>query len=57
MQTDVRDVHSNAMDEKDNTKFRDLHDSGKLVKPEQPGHVIAKLAIDAPNKLSGKFLE
>ncbi|KAL8929046.1 MAG: hypothetical protein Q9208_001489 [Pyrenodesmia sp. 3 TL-2023] len=57
MQIDVRDTHSSSMDEKDNAKFRELYESGKLVRPEQPGHVIAKLAVDAPNELSGKFLE
>ncbi|KAL8707667.1 MAG: hypothetical protein Q9220_007329 [cf. Caloplaca sp. 1 TL-2023] len=57
MQMDVRDVHSSLMDEKDVMKFRTLHEEGKLVKPEQSGHVIAKLAIGAPKKLSGRFLE
>lgn len=57
MQMEIRDVHSNSMDEKDNAKFRELHQSGKLVRPEQSGHVIAKLAVDAPKELSGKFLE
>lgn len=57
MQNDIRVVHSKSMDEKDNAKFQDLHQSGKLLKPEQPGHVIAKLAIDAPKGLNGKFLE
>jgi len=37
--------------------FADLKSTGKLLKPEQPGNVIAKLAIGAPNELSGKFLK
>lgn len=57
MQIDIREVHSSSMDEKDNAKFRGLHEEGKLVKPEQPGHVIAKLAINAPKVFSGMFLE
>ncbi|KAL8834029.1 MAG: hypothetical protein Q9170_003960 [Blastenia crenularia] len=57
MQMDVRDKHSALMDEKDVSKFHNLHQEGKLIKPEQPGHVIAKLALDASNDLSGKFLE
>ncbi|KAL9604375.1 MAG: hypothetical protein Q9219_000563 [cf. Caloplaca sp. 3 TL-2023] len=57
MQMDIRNKHSELMDEKDVSKFHTLHQQGQLVKPEQPGHVIAKLAVDAPKDLSGKFLE
>lgn len=57
MQMDIRDKHSELMDEKDVSKFHSLHQQGKLVKPEQPGHVIAKLAVGAPKDLSGQFLE
>ncbi|KAL8723335.1 MAG: hypothetical protein Q9181_007304 [Wetmoreana brouardii] len=57
MQMDIRNVHSALMDEKDVTKFRTLHQEGKMVRPHQPGHVIAKLAVDAPKELSGQFLE
>ncbi|KAL8729577.1 MAG: hypothetical protein Q9166_004657 [cf. Caloplaca sp. 2 TL-2023] len=57
MQIDIRDVHSALMDEKDVTKFQTLHRQGQLVKPEQPGHVIAKLAVGARKELSGQFLE
>lgn len=45
------------MDEKDVIKFKTAHKEGKLVKPEQPGHVIAKLVVSAPRSLSGQFLE
>ncbi|KAI4249150.1 MAG: hypothetical protein L6R40_000608 [Gallowayella cf. fulva] len=57
MQIDIREVHSALMDEKDVTKFRNLHQQGQLVKPEQPGRVIAKLAVGAQKQLSGQFLE
>lgn len=57
MQRDIREKHSNAMDDSDRKKFAELKSSGSLLKPEQPGHVIAKLVIDAPNELSGKFLQ
>ncbi|KAI4259763.1 MAG: hypothetical protein LQ352_000569 [Teloschistes flavicans] len=57
MQQNIRDVHSVSMDEKDVIKFRTAHEEGKLVKPEQPGHVIAKLAVSAPRILSGQFLD
>jgi NAD(P)-dependent dehydrogenase (short-subunit alcohol dehydrogenase family) len=56
MQREIREVHNPHMSATDSQKFSDLFSSGKLVKPEQPGHVIAKLALDAPSNLSGKFL-
>ncbi|KAI4229044.1 MAG: hypothetical protein L6R36_001192 [Xanthoria steineri] len=57
MQSDVRNVHSALMDEKDVAKFHTLHRQGQLVKPEQSGGVIARLAVDAPKQLSGQFLD
>ncbi|KAL8672337.1 MAG: hypothetical protein Q9168_003190 [Polycauliona sp. 1 TL-2023] len=57
MQNDVRNIHSALMDEKDVAKFQTLHRQGQLVKPEQPGHVIAKLAVSASKQLRGQFLE
>lgn len=57
MQSDVRNVHSALMDEKDVAKFHTLHQQGQLVKPEQPGRVIARLAVGAPKQLGGQFLE
>lgn len=57
MQQDIREKHSQYMDEKDKKKFAELKSSGGLVKPEQPGHVIAKLAVDPPRALSGSFLQ
>ncbi|KAF2761365.1 NAD(P)-binding protein [Pseudovirgaria hyperparasitica] len=56
MQRDIREKHQSTMSQKDYEKFSALKTTGKLLKPEQPGHVIAKLAIDAPKELSGKFL-
>lgn len=32
------------------------HADGKLLPPDQPGHVIAKLALAAPSTLSGQFV-
>ncbi|KAL8682825.1 MAG: hypothetical protein Q9186_001154 [Xanthomendoza sp. 1 TL-2023] len=57
MQIDIRDLHSALMDEKDVTKFQTLHRQGQLVKPEEPGHVIARLAVGASKQLSGQFLD
>ena len=56
MQRDLREVHSAMMDEKDNTKFRDAHVNKTLLKPEQPGHVMAKLAVNPDESLSGQYL-
>ena len=55
MQVEVRGYNS-VMDEKDTDKFRSLFEKGELLKPEQPGNVIAKLAVGAGKGLSGKFL-
>jgi NAD(P)-dependent dehydrogenase (short-subunit alcohol dehydrogenase family) len=57
MQRELREVHHEAMDEQDAQKFATLKSSGKLLRPEQPGHVMAKLAIGAGEELSGKFLK
>ncbi|KAL8919808.1 MAG: hypothetical protein Q9172_004788 [Xanthocarpia lactea] len=57
MQIDIRNVHSALMDRKDAAKFQNLHQQGQLVKPEQPGNVIARLAVGASKQLSGQFLE
>jgi len=59
MQREIREVHHERMSDKDRTKFVGLKENGGLLRPEQPGHVIAKLAV-AEGKhvkgLSGKFL-
>ncbi|KAA6412540.1 MAG: short-chain dehydrogenase [Lasallia pustulata] len=57
MQRDIRDVHVSAMKEQDAAKFLTLHKEGRLLKPEQPGHVMAKLVLQAPRNLSGQFLD
>ncbi|KAF1837278.1 NAD(P)-binding protein [Decorospora gaudefroyi] len=56
MQREIREVHHVRMSEKDKEKFSELKSSGGLLTPEQPGHVIAKLAVGGGNELSGKFL-
>ncbi|KAA8899034.1 hypothetical protein FN846DRAFT_990920 [Sphaerosporella brunnea] len=55
MQTDIRSVHKEAMGE-GNERFQELYKEGKLLKPEQPGNVVAKLALRAEKDLSGQFL-
>ncbi|KAK4902702.1 hypothetical protein LTR27_000641 [Elasticomyces elasticus] len=56
MQREIREDHNTAMDEADAARFAELKKTGGLLKPEQPGHVMAKLVLDAPKELSGKFL-
>ena len=56
MQTELRDKHHSTMDEEDRNKFFEAKREGKLLRPEQPGNVIAKLALNASLELSGKFL-
>lgn len=60
MQQEVRGYSTNGvMDKKDAEKFLGLHEGGKLLKAEQPGGVIAGLAIDEKlreEELSGRFL-
>ncbi|KAH8812962.1 short-chain dehydrogenase [Xylogone sp. PMI_703] len=53
MQREIRE--STTMDPEDRIKFRSLDEEGKLLRPEQPGNVIAKLTIEGDSKLSGKF--
>jgi NAD(P)-dependent dehydrogenase (short-subunit alcohol dehydrogenase family) len=57
MQRELREVHHKTMDPKDAEKFAGLKSSGKLLKPEQPGNVIARLVLNATNDQSGKFLK
>ncbi|RAL68492.1 hypothetical protein DID88_007220 [Monilinia fructigena] len=60
MQREIRGYSTNGvMDKKDAEKFLGLYEAGKLLKPEQPGGVLAGLAIDENLKevgLSGKYL-
>lgn len=58
MQVEVRG-HEKVMDEKDVQKFKTLHEGGKLLRPEQPGNVMARLAVSEEKHLKdlgGKFL-
>lgn len=56
MQREIRETHNKAMSEKDTARFVGLKNDGGLLKPEQPGHVIARLAVEAKKELSGKFM-
>ncbi|KAF7713439.1 Short-chain dehydrogenase/reductase (SDR) family protein [Penicillium ucsense] len=56
MQRELREDHVSNLDAEMHSKFFGAHKDGKLVKPEQPGHVMAKLVLDASTELSGQFL-
>lgn len=56
MQKELREKHSETMQETDVAKFCTLHRDGKLLRPDQPGNVMAKLVLNGSNTLSGKFL-
>lgn len=56
MQRELREVHSSTMAKKDNDKFLGLYQEGKLLKPSDPGDVMAKMVLDPPRELNGKFI-
>lgn len=58
MQREIREVHSRSgvMAEKDRIKFLEAYEKKTLLRPDQPGNVIAKLVVGAPRELSGMFV-
>ena len=56
MQRDIREKHLSKLSEVDRKKFVSAAEEGKLLKPELPGNVIARLALDATEELTGKLL-
>lgn len=54
MQDEVRGYYE-IMDHADVEKFRSLHLEKRLLRPEQPGDVMARLVLCAGRELSGKF--
>ncbi|CRK45959.1 hypothetical protein BN1723_006800 [Verticillium longisporum] len=57
MQKLIREGGKDAMNAKDHSAFSSAYDSGELVKPEQPGHVMARFVIDPDHSLTGKLEE
>lgn len=57
MQALIRSTGKDIMDKAQYENFVEVFEQGKLLKPEQPGNVIAKLAADPAKDLSGKFLK
>ncbi|KAI8920147.1 hypothetical protein DFJ77DRAFT_451325 [Powellomyces hirtus] len=56
MQQQIREGGKEAMGEVDHDRFVQFKDSGKLLSPDVPGYVIAKLALHAEKELSGQFI-
>jgi NAD(P)-dependent dehydrogenase (short-subunit alcohol dehydrogenase family) len=56
MQISLRNEYAEIMDPEDKAKFANLKKNGQLLRPEQPGNVMARVALNAPTKLSGQFL-
>ncbi|KAI1825010.1 short-chain dehydrogenase [Xylaria intraflava] len=54
MQKQIREEGHTAMPPDLHAAFVADHDSGRLLNPNQPGTVIAKLVIQAPSALTGK---
>jgi len=57
MQETLASTHFAKMEQNDTERFRTMRKEGKMLKPEQPGNVMAKLVLDAPAELSGEFLK
>lgn len=57
MQNILRDNPKEVMKQSDHNIFVSAHAEGRLVKPEDCGHVIAALALKCPKSLSGEFCE
>lgn len=58
MQREIREDHAKSGDLPPGAlqKYAQAHRDGKLLKPEQPGNVMARLVLDAPKELSGRFI-
>lgn len=57
LQKSIRNTGQGAMDPEAYSTLLDLHRDGKLLKPEQPGNVLAELALRADKDISGKFFK
>jgi NAD(P)-dependent dehydrogenase (short-subunit alcohol dehydrogenase family) len=56
MQAEIRQHGKESMDAAAYQTFIDVFETGTLVKPEQPGRVLASLAVSGLLSLSGQFL-
>jgi NAD(P)-dependent dehydrogenase (short-subunit alcohol dehydrogenase family) len=56
MQATLRLKGKDTMDKTQHQSFVDAFEQGALLKPEQPGTVIAKFVAEPSRELSGKYL-
>lgn len=56
MQREIREEHSHAMTKEDLKTLVNAYKNGQLLRPDQPGNVIARLVVGASKDLSGKFM-
>jgi NAD(P)-dependent dehydrogenase (short-subunit alcohol dehydrogenase family) len=56
LQAAIRSEGKGSMDQAQHDFFVEAHKSGQLLKPEQPGAVIAALVANPSKELSGKVL-
>ncbi|KAH9994729.1 NAD(P)-binding protein [Xylariaceae sp. FL0662B] len=54
MQKEIRELGKAGMTPEAHASFVNEFTSGRLLDPQQPGNVIAKLVVDAPKDLNGK---
>lgn len=55
MQREIREEHAAAMGDEIHKVFVNYHKTGKLLKPDQPGAVIANLVLRGTKQLSGGY--
>lgn len=55
MQAVLRSAGKDTMDKAQYDTFAKAKEEGTLLKPEQPGHVMAKFVASPLKELSGKF--
>ena len=55
MQKEIRDEHAEVMGDEVHNMFVNYHKTGKLLKPDQPGAVIANLVLRSTKQLSGGY--
>ncbi|KAI9637387.1 uncharacterized protein MKK02DRAFT_23892 [Dioszegia hungarica] len=57
MQSLLRDKGPGVMDPTQLQKFQDMYDNGQLLPPDEPGAVLAGLAVKGPIELTGEYIE
>ena len=57
MQATLASTHFPKMENEDAERFRRMNKEGKMLRPEQPGNIMARLVLEAPSDLNGKFVK